>query len=86
MYKLIISKQAEKEIDALPTYMKENVDAHILALSENPRPHECKKLEGFANAYRLRVGKYRIVYTIENNILTINIIGVKHRKEAYDDL
>ncbi len=86
MYKLIISKQAQKEIDALPTYIRGNVDEHILALADDPRPQGCKKLEGFSNAYRLRVGKYRIVYTIEDRILTINIVGVKHRKEAYGDL
>ncbi len=85
MYQIVISKKAQKEIDTLPVYISGNVDTHILALADNPRPQGCKKLEGFKNAYRIRVGKYRIVYTIEDNILTVTIVAIRNRKDAYDD-
>jgi mRNA interferase RelE/StbE len=86
MYKIIISKKAQKEIASLPTYIQESVDRHILALSENPRPQGCVKLEGYSNAYRIRIGKYRVVYIIDDGVLMVTIVGVRHRKEAYDDL
>ncbi len=84
MYQVVINKKAQKEIDALPTYIKENVDEHILALGDNPRPAGCIKLKGEDNLYRIRVGDYRVVYAIEDEIRIVEIVKVAHRKEVYD--
>ncbi len=54
------------------------------ALADNPRPDGCKKLKGNNGYYRIRVGDYRIIYDIEDDILYIEILHMKHRKDAYD--
>jgi len=54
----------------------------IRSLSEDPRPIGCEKLTG-QNRYRLRQGKYRIVYSIQDNELTVWVVKVGHRKDVY---
>lgn len=56
----------------------------ILNLSQNPRPAGCKKLKGGkASQYRIRCGKYRIVYTIKDEVLLVTIIEIGQRKDVY---
>ncbi len=55
----------------------------IQQLASNPRHQGVKKLKTFANNYHIRVGKYRVLYTIEDDFLIIEIIRVRHRKDAY---
>jgi mRNA interferase RelE/StbE len=54
----------------------------IRMLSEDPRPTGCEKLTG-QNRYRLRQGKYRIVYSVQDNKLTVWVVKVGHRKDVY---
>ena len=83
MYTVVVKKKALKELDAVPkkyyTALRDTIDG----LAENPRPAGCKKLTGADNHYRIRVGTYRILYTIEDNVLTIIVVKVAHRKDAY---
>ena len=81
-YKLKIKKTAQKEISSLPKKELKLVLKAIEELSHNPRAPNCKKLSG-NERYRKRVGKYRILYEIHNDVLIIFIIKVAHRKEAY---
>ncbi|GAB5465137.1 MAG: hypothetical protein Kapaf2KO_05730 [Candidatus Kapaibacteriales bacterium] len=53
-----------------------------MSLSTNPRPPECKKLKG-RDAYRIRIGNYRVLYRIFDDELIIDIFKVGHRKEVY---
>jgi mRNA interferase RelE/StbE len=55
----------------------------LSSLSFTPRPSGCKKLIGSENAWRIRVGVYRIVYTIEDDILTVEVIKIDHRSRVY---
>lgn len=55
----------------------------ILNLADNPRPFGVKKLEGFDDFYRIKKGNYRIIYTIEDDILTIEVLKVGNRKDVY---
>ena len=83
MYTIVFKKKAQKELDDIPkkyyTALRDTIDG----LAENPRPAGCKKLIGADNHYRIRVGIYRILYTIEDKVLTIVIVKVAHRKDAY---
>ena len=81
-YEVIISKEAKKEIKALPTKMQPRIYDAILLLSQNPHPTTSKKLKNM-DGYRLRVGDYRIIYLIEKKILRIVVVKVKIRKDAY---
>jgi mRNA interferase RelE/StbE len=62
-YRIIILSSAQREIDKLPQDVRRRVVARILSLEQDPRPHGAIKLEG-AEAYRVRVGDYRVVYTM----------------------
>jgi mRNA interferase RelE/StbE len=54
------------------------------ALIEAPRPPGCKKLKGGEKEYRIRVGDYRIIYTIDDLAKAIEVTRVAHRREVYD--
>ena len=83
-YKLRVLPKARKELDRLPSKDKTLVEKRILALAENPRPVGCKPLAGeLAGLFRVRVGDYRIIYQIQDDMLVVLVIRVRHRKNAY---
>lgn len=82
-YIVELSLSAQKQFNNLPNSMAERVQAKLLELEENPRPMGCKKLKG-RPAYRIRIGDYRAIYTINDNILTVIIIKIGHRRDVYD--
>lgn len=82
-YQIEIKRSATKEIAALPKRDQRRVVSAIEALANYPRPDSARKLTNTENAYRLRVGDYRIVYQIVDNILTVFIVRVGHRKDVY---
>jgi mRNA interferase RelE/StbE len=81
-YQVKVQPSAEKEIGNLDKPGQKKIIKALDALSENPRPTGCKKLVG-SPAWRVRVGQYRIIYTIEDKVLRIEIVRVAHRKEVY---
>jgi mRNA interferase RelE/StbE len=84
-YQIQFSKGAAKQIKKLPADIKERIDKKILDLAIEPRPNGVKKLQGDDNSYRIRVGDYRIIYEIEDDILLVTVIKIKHRNEVYRD-
>lgn len=82
-YQLRIKKTAEKELATLPIHTILAIRKHILVLIENPFPAGYKKLKGFKNLYRIRSGDYRIIYTIHQHVLIIEVLQIVHRKDAY---
>jgi len=81
-YRLEIKKSAVKEIERLPRKDMKAVLERIESFSDNPRPHDCKKLSA-QEKYRVRCGDYRILYSIGNDILTVFVVKVGHRKDVY---
>ena len=81
-YKIEIKKSAAKEIERLPSRDIKSVLEKISALSENPRPYDCKKLSA-EEKYRIRSGNYRILYLIEDDVLIVYIVKVGHRRDVY---
>ena len=77
-----LKRSAEKELDNLPSDIYKKVICRIISLKDNPRPRGVKKLIG-KNGYRLRVGDYRILYTINSEDKRIDIYSVAHRKDVY---
>jgi mRNA interferase RelE/StbE len=83
MYQLVIDRYAQKQLGKIsPPHFNRIVKA-INDLSIDPRPQGYKKLTG-RPGYRIRVGDYRIIYNIEDKILTVFVIDIGHRKEIYD--
>jgi mRNA interferase RelE/StbE len=81
-YQIIILPAAEKSLSNLPKKMQLRIQGAITTLASNPIPPVAKKLVGRDN-YRLRVSDYRIVYSIHENILTVKVVSVGHRREVY---
>ena len=78
-YRIEIKRSAAKEIKALPSTGTKKILAQIASLSENPRPPQSLKLSG-EEKYRIRCGNYRILYTIEDKVLTVYVVKVGHRR------
>jgi mRNA interferase RelE/StbE len=81
-YQILILPAAEKSLSKLPKKMQLRIQGAITTLANNPLPPVAKKLVGRDN-YRIRVSDYRIVYSIHENILTVKIVSVGHRREVY---
>ncbi len=82
-YQLKIKKSAEKELAFLPVAAVIVIKNHIILLRNNPFPQGYKKLKGFKNLYRIRIGHYRIIYSVHHDVLIIEILKIAHRKDAY---
>ena len=83
MYKLAIKKSARKELDNLTDQIFLKVDKSMLSLKDNPFPYpQAKKLKG-ENKCRLRIGDYRVIYSIDEDQKTITIYRVRHRRDVY---
>lgn len=82
MYSVRIEKPAEKALSKLPKSEIEKIRVSILELSLNPRPFGCKKLKG-REGYRIRVGNYRIIYEVLDDVLVVIVVTVGNRKEVY---
>ena len=76
--------KASKGLAALPRGTQKRVLKALQGLADNPRPPGCKKLKTI-DAYRIRVGDYRVVYEIHDDVLVVLVIRVGHRREVYQD-
>lgn len=90
-YHIIFTASAEREIRKLPADVQDEVFEKIEKLAEGPRPNGHKRLTNFKvpnlklrPLCRIRVGDYRIVYAIQDNIITITVAKIAHRKEVYE--
>ncbi|MGB5961958.1 MAG: type II toxin-antitoxin system RelE/ParE family toxin [Coleofasciculaceae cyanobacterium] len=83
-YQVIIYTSAQKQLKSLPVEISTRIEPKIDALVNEPRPDGCRKLKGKNNRWRIRVGDYRIIYSIDDENLTLYILTVAHRREVYD--
>jgi mRNA interferase RelE/StbE len=83
-YSVLIKPSAAKEIEAVDQKRdRQRIVASILALAEEPRPMGCEKLAGQEDRYRIRVGRFRIVYSIADAELVVLVVRVADRKDVY---
>ena len=83
MYQLVIDRYAQKQLGKIPPPHFNRLIKAINDLAVNLRLRGYKKLTG-RSGYRIRVGDYRIIYNIEDKILTVLVIDIGHRKDIYD--
>jgi mRNA interferase RelE/StbE len=81
-YKIYFRESGEKDFSPMPKEDIQKILRRIEALGEDPRPSGCEKLTG-QERYRVRQGRYRIVYSIQDEALTVWIVKVGHRKDVY---
>jgi mRNA interferase RelE/StbE len=82
-YQVLIKNSAAKALASLPRAHQRRIAAAIDELADHPRPDGARKLVGSECTWRIRVGDYRVVYDIEDRILTVQVIRVGHRKDIY---
>jgi mRNA interferase RelE/StbE len=83
-YQILLSRSAEKFLKELPRNIYLKISHDIEKLADNPRPHGCKKLKGNREEWRIRIGDYRIIYNIDDDIVTIEVVRIGHRKDVYE--
>ena len=81
MYKIVIKKKAKKFIDKLPKNEKIRV---VKAIEMLPNGEDIKKIKGHNDLFRLRVGDYRIIYTVDNGEFIVIVIDAGNRGEIYN--
>ena len=81
-YKIYFKNSVEKDLIGIPKNDLKKILDRIELLAENPRPPGCEKLAG-QQQYRLRQGRYRILYSIQDDELTVWVVRVGHRKDIY---
>ena len=81
-YKISIKKSAVKELETVPKEYLSKIISRIRSLSESPRPSGSQKLSA-KEQYRLRQGDYRIIYAIEDDEKTVQIVKIGHRRDVY---
>jgi mRNA interferase RelE/StbE len=86
MYQVLVKKSVEKQLLQIPSVYYKSIRKKIDDLSENPRPQGFHKLEGFENKYRVRFGIYRILYSIKDDILIVEVINIGHRSNVYRNI
>ena len=81
MYRIILKKRAKKFIDGLPMNERKRV---VTAIERLPDGEDIKRLKGHDDLFRLRVGTYRIIYTVDNGELVIYVIDAGNRGQIYN--
>jgi mRNA interferase RelE/StbE len=82
-YRVELTRSAEKDLRQIDTSQIATIYGRLEGLAHDPRPHGVKKLSGADRTYRIRVGDYRVVYEIEDDLLLVLVIRVAHRRDVY---
>jgi len=82
-YKVLLHASVSKELKTLPAGIRQKAKSIIDQFSVNPVPVGASRLRGRTNAYRIRVGDYRIVYEVHATEIVVYVVGVSHRREIY---
>ena len=82
-YNIEFSRKAERQFKALTNQIQKRLKPKIDALAQNPRPRGVKKLEGEDELYRVRVGDYRVIYQVRDDVLIVLVVSLGDRKEIY---
>ena len=82
-YRLEISATAERQLKRLPARDLRHVAEAIQALGGDPHPRGSRKLQGFADVFRIRVGRYRVLYSVERRRVVVVVLKIGQRKDVY---
>jgi mRNA interferase RelE/StbE len=82
-YTVLVSDKVRKTLRAIPAKDYDHIWEKINELAVDPRPQGCKKLAGEDDLYRVRAGNYRIIYSIEDAQLIVEIVKTGYRRDVY---
>lgn len=84
-YRVEVQRSAERDLDRLSTTLFGRISARLIALAEEPRPPGAEKLAGL-EAFRIRVGDYRVVYEVDDAARVVVVTRIRHRGDVYRKL
>ena len=82
-YAITFARSARKELERLGEPIRTRVFHRIERLSSDPRPTGCRKLEGAEDLWRIRIGDYRIIFSVDDSSRVVDISAIRHRSDAY---
>lgn len=82
-YTVTFARSARKELERLDSGLVSRIFPKIESLARQPHPKGSRKLQGEKNLWRIRIGDYRIIYTISSEKRMVDIIAIRHRSDAY---
>jgi len=82
-YEVRILRSAEREILRLPVSVQNRIFIALDGFEKEPRPQGCKKLKNSNNLWRIRIGAYRVIYSIQETIQLVRVERAAHRSEVY---
>lgn len=83
-YSVVFARSARHELEVLDPSVIRRILPKIESLAMSPRPHGARKLAGEKYLWRIRIGDYRVIYSIVDKERRIDITAVRHRREAYE--
>lgn len=83
MYQVLVERSAEKALKRIAADEIPKLASALKALAGEPRPPGCRKLVGSENDWRIRVGNYRVIYEIADEIRVVRVTRIRHRKDSY---
>ena len=82
-YAVTFARSARKELEALGRGLIARIMRPVESLARQPRPSGCRKLVGQESLWRIRVGDYRVIYTVDDRSKVVDIVAIRHRSDAY---
>jgi mRNA interferase RelE/StbE len=83
-YAVELKPSARKELESLPDSVLARVIGKLESLAHDPRPTGCKKLKGYKDQWRVRIGDWRVVYIVDDKARLVSVTRIAHRREVYD--
>ena len=83
LYAVSFRRSAEKDLRKLDATMQHRVLHAVEGLAREPRPSGCRKMQGGEDAFRIRLGDYRIIYTVDDGVKIVAVERIRHRREVY---
>lgn len=83
-YAVEIKSSARKELESLPNTVLPRLIRKIESFRDDPRPAGCKKLRGYKDQWRIRIGDWRVVYIVDDRARLVSVTRIAHRREVYD--
>jgi len=85
-FRIELTPAAARDLRKLVPEVRRRVASRFDALAVNPRPRGVEKLEGEDDLYRVRTGDYRIIYTVQDDVLLVAVVKIGHRRDVYKAL
>jgi len=83
MYEIFLESRAERDLKKLHAQTFHRIIKRISSLGKDPRPEGSRKIRRSKNDWRIRIGEYRVIYEIDDELKEVRVMRVKKRSEAY---